>query len=101
MSDISPILGMPVFVPQPTRLAIKAALSGDCLAERPRRCVNAPMNRYCRSAKRRTLLISVRGNWSKRMVRLFVIARILQRPAAISLELEVRVLSRGDAPLDL
>ena len=45
--------------------------------------------------------IGLRQLVEERMVRLFVIARILQRPAAISLELEVRVRSRGDAPVDL
>ena len=35
------------------------------------------------------------------MVHRFAIARILERPAAIWLELEVSVLSRGDAPIDL
>src|ERR1700737_1892767 len=102
MSDISPILGMPVFVPQPTRLAIKAALSGDCLAERPRRCVNASMNRHCRSAKRRTLLISVCGNWSKKGW--FVSSSSpgysrVQRPFSLSLKWVFS--PGGDAPVAL
>jgi hypothetical protein len=58
------------YLPHPGKAGVggpvrDASVSRDCLAKRPRQWVNASMNRQCQSAKRRTLLRSVRDNRSK------------------------------------